>query len=700
VSGRARCAAASWPARAALTLALAVAPAHAGAQPPRLGVPTVDSSGVVRWVAWRESPPAWARGLAVPPATRADSLALWQAAAAEPRLRDVAFLRLAALRLAAGDSAGADSCGAIAAAGRAPWAWPALRGRAELALARGAFARADSLLQRADRAGWGDGDRAAWLAARVRARAAAGDTAGALEFARQALGVYPSLGGAVQALAQLEDLLRARGGVLTGADERAAAEVETFAGRSAAAAVRLRRVLADSAAADLRWSAGLRLCEVLRGMRRFREARGVAESVLVRPVAAELRRELRVERARDWLGAGRADSALAGFAELAGDSSARPAVDWEAGRTAEDAGRWEEAIGWYTRAAAVAGRRAGDARFRAGLLWFALGRADSASACWGADEADSADAPRFWFGIARRALGDRAAGDSALRIVAARPGYSFYRTAARDTLGDRGQSAWRVPGVAPARASCPGTRAAGELAAVGAEAEALLLVSRIAATAPDAGDSCGFDPAAEALAGARLAYALGRPGLAVSLADRAARASGAISSAAAWACVPWLFPPAYESLFVAPRDTAVAALEPALLFALTYQESRFDPRARSRSDALGLMQLKLAAAGDMARLAHDPSPTESGLFEPGTNVRYGARYLARLLKRCDGSAAAALEAYNAGAGSLSPRWRELRGRGGEALLCELASNPLAQDYAKRILGYRQAYRELRPTMAR
>jgi hypothetical protein len=29
----------------------------------------------------------------------------------------------------------------------------------------------------------------------------------------------------------------------------------------------------------------------------------------------------------------------------------------------------------------------------------------------------------------------------------------------------------------------------------------------------------------------------------------------------------------------------------------------------------------------------------------------------------------------------------------------LASNPLAQDYAKRILGFRQGYRELRPTAA-
>ena len=141
------------------------------------------------------------------------------------------------------------------------------------------------------------------------------------------------------------------------------------------------------------------------------------------------------------------------------------------------------------------------------------------------------------------------------------------------------------------------------------------------------------------------------------------------------------------------------ALEPALLFAVVMQESRFEPRARSRSDALGLMQLKLGTAADMAKLARDPAPTETALFDPERNVRYGARYLARLLRRFDGSVAAALCAYNAGPSRLAAGWRDLRGRGGEALVCELASNPLAQDYAKRIVGFRAAYRELRPRAA-
>jgi len=57
-----------------------------------------------------------------------------------------------------------------------------------------------------------------------------------------------------------------------------------------------------------------------------------------------------------------------------------------------------------------------DAGFRAGLLHLALGRPDSAIACWAPDPSDGA---RFWQGVAQRSLGDTVAGDSLLRRVAA-----------------------------------------------------------------------------------------------------------------------------------------------------------------------------------------------------------------------------------------------------------------------------------------
>ena len=682
---------------AALALGLALLPVGAWAQSPRLGVPGLGPTGAVRWTSRPDSLPAWARGLALPPATRADSLALWRAAAAQPHLRDAALHRLAMLALAAGDTAGADSCWALVSAERSPWTWPALRGRVESMLARGAAAAADSWLERADRGGWTEAERAAWLALRVRTRAAAGDTAQAVEFARQALKVYPSQSATLRSLARLEELLRARGEQLTVGEEIRAISVDAFRGEHASAARRVRRVLAERGAASLRWSEA-RLClGTLRQARRFGEARALADSVTSPDDDYYRGWPLIRERARIEREAGRLDSALALYARFASDIVSLAKVGREAGRIAEDLGRWEEALSWYERTIRVSGALSAESRFRAGLLHLALGRADKAAAWWASDSSDGA---RFWLGVTRRSAGDRLTGDSLLRLVAERPGYSFYRAAARETLGVRGWPGEVRPASAGVEDSCPAVRAAAELLTVGATEDAFLLLPRVgerdeegAAVVP------GCDRVEAVLAGARLAYAAGRPGLGVALAERALpQWDPDRLDPAAWPRIPWLFPPAFEPLFVAPRDTVVATLEPALLFAVAYQESRFDARARSRSDALGLMQLKLGTAADMAKLARDPAPTEATLLDPEKNVRYGARYLARLLRRFDGSVAAALCAYNAGPGSLSPRWRELRERGGEALLCELASNPLAQDYAKRILGYRQAYRELKPTV--
>lgn len=624
-----------------------------------------------------------------------DSVVYWRHMAECAHCTIAARRQVACLAVADGDTLAADSILASPALARSVWAWPVLRQRVELSLAGGDTAGADALLESADRADWPDGERAAWLALRVRLRVAVRDTAQAIEFARQALRVYPSLPATGRSLALLGDLLRARGDSLSAGEQRTAAEVEVFGGRSAAAIGRLRRVVADPASGAERWRAGLRLCELLRGARRFAEARATADSLLLAPIQADLRDRLWTEKARAELGAGQPDSALAIYSRLAGDDSLAAALSWEAGRAAEDAGRWDESLRWYGRVPREA-RRGREAGFRAGLLHLALGRPDSAVACWAPDSSDGA---RFWCGVARRLLGDTAAGDSVLRRVAAQPSYSFYRAAARDTLRLRGWSGGIAVDDCVSDSLCGPLLEVRNLIGFGLMDDAANLLSRWAAGDGRLARGSEEPMALEWLAAAHEAYASGRVGLGIALSERAREAGAGLDLRQQWDVVPWAFPPVWESLFVASRDSVVASLEPALLFALTRQESVFDPRARSRSDALGLMQLKLATARDVARWAGDPAPTEATLFDPERNVRYGARYLRRLLGRFDGSVAAALSAYNAGPGSLSTRWRELRERGGEALLCELASNPLAQDYAKGILGFRQAYRELRPKTA-
>ncbi len=92
----------------------------------------------------------------------------------------------------------------------------------------------------------------------------------------------------------------------------------------------------------------------------------------------------------------------------------------------------------------------------------------------------------------------------------------------------------------------------------------------------------------------------------------------------------------------------------------------------------------------------EPPPTEEQALEPARSLRLGARYLEMLLRRYDHRVPVALAAYNAGPSGIRADWRALIERGGEALYCELASNADSQDYARRIVGFRQAYRELAP----
>ncbi|HLW77987.1 MAG TPA: lytic transglycosylase domain-containing protein [Terriglobia bacterium] len=87
-------------------------------------------------------------------------------------------------------------------------------------------------------------------------------------------------------------------------------------------------------------------------------------------------------------------------------------------------------------------------------------------------------------------------------------------------------------------------------------------------------------------------------------------------------------------------------LDPALVNAVIEVESAWNPRARSRKNALGLMQLLPETA---ARLGvSDP-------FDPRDNIAGGIRYLRFLLDRFAGDLRLALAGYNAGEKAVEAR---------------------------------------------
>ena len=96
-------------------------------------------------------------------------------------------------------------------------------------------------------------------------------------------------------------------------------------------------------------------------------------------------------------------------------------------------------------------------------------------------------------------------------------------------------------------------------------------------------------------------------------------------------------------------------LDPSLLAAVIYTESRFDAKATSSAGAIGLMQLLPETARGIAVRTGGDAFVVDDLYVPELNVRYGAWYLRNLLDRY-GDERTALAAYHAGQGNVD-RWR-------------------------------------------
>src|SRR5205823_15007077 len=86
-----------------------------------------------------------------------------------------------------------------------------------------------------------------------------------------------------------------------------------------------------------------------------------------------------------------------------------------------------------------------------------------------------------------------------------------------------------------------------------------------------------------------------------------------------------------------------------------YQESKFRADARSKSGAIGLMQLLPSTAHGIALHTGGSKFRTSDLYVPELNVRSGAWYLRHLLDKY-GDERTALAAYNAGQEYVD-RWR-------------------------------------------
>ncbi len=102
---------------------------------------------------------------------------------------------------------------------------------------------------------------------------------------------------------------------------------------------------------------------------------------------------------------------------------------------------------------------------------------------------------------------------------------------------------------------------------------------------------------------------------------------------------------------IVEQASAEHQLDPSLVNAIIWVESRFDVQAKSPAGARGLMQLMPSTAAYLAKRMGEPRPRAS---DPEFNVRAGCLYLSEMIRKF-GDERAAVAAYHAGPGNVA-KW--------------------------------------------
>lgn len=156
-----------------------------------------------------------------------------------------------------------------------------------------------------------------------------------------------------------------------------------------------------------------------------------------------------------------------------------------------------------------------------------------------------------------------------------------------------------------------------------------------------------------------------------------------------------------EQRFPMPFKTAVVAraqqigLDPAFVYGLIRQESRFIMDAKSTVGASGLMQIMPATARWTAKKIGITNFQPQDINQRDTNIAIGTAYLKLVLDSFNGSMPMASAAYNAGPG----RPRAWRGQSGDpvmeaAIWAENIPFNETRDYVKKVLANTTSYAAL------
>jgi soluble lytic murein transglycosylase len=281
----------------------------------------------------------------------------------------------------------------------------------------------------------------------------------------------------------------------------------------------------------------------------------------------------------------------------------------------------------------------------------------------------------YWSGRVLLARGDTQAASARWRSILERFPNSYYTVPAADRLG---VSAVREPApelvAAPDSAVLAALDRAALLERLGLRVEARFEYDRLSRQAENA--------PGQMLATARAFSDRGLSARAYRLALRMPEAGQRLG-----------FPlPDAQTLMEAQR----AGVDPLLAAALIRQESGFDPYARSRADARGLMQVLPSVGAGLAPAAGIADWDPALLYQSEINTRFGVVHLAETRKKYP-LLAAALAAYNAGSGPTN-RWLALAGAQDTDVFIERIQFVETRDYVRRVLRNLAVYRAFYPSV--
>lgn len=134
-------------------------------------------------------------------------------------------------------------------------------------------------------------------------------------------------------------------------------------------------------------------------------------------------------------------------------------------------------------------------------------------------------------------------------------------------------------------------------------------------------------------------------------------------------------------------------VDPALVKAVVWRESRFDAAAVGRVGELGLMQITETTALEWAGEQRGTNFEHADLLDPGLNTLCGTWYLGKLLRRyprADDPLPFALADYNAGRGNVL-RWAKGEAATNSAAFIAAITFPGTRDYVQAVATRRARY---------